>query len=162
MPGDVFLRDVVEEDLAVFFTQQLDPEANYMAAFTAKDPADRAAFTAHWAKIRSDDSIVKKTILWGGQIAGSILVFPDQGRLEVGYWLGKGYWGRNIATRALLALLEEVKTRPLYARVAKDNVASLRVLQKCGFIVIGEDTGYSYARGRDVEEYILGLALDRP
>jgi RimJ/RimL family protein N-acetyltransferase len=158
MPGDVLLRDVTEHDLDVFFTQQLDPEANHMAAFTARNPADRAAFTTRWAKIRSDDRTIKKTILWGEQIAGSILVFPDQGRLEVGYWLGKEYWGRNIATRALLALLEEVKTRPLYARVAKDNFASLRVLQKCGFIIIGEDTGYSYARGQDVEEFVLGLA----
>jgi RimJ/RimL family protein N-acetyltransferase len=158
MPGDIILRDVTDDDLAVFFTQQLDPEANYMAAFTARDPADRAAFSAHWAKIRSDDSIIKKTILWGDQVAGSILVFPDQGRLEVGYWLGKEYWGRNVATRAVLALLEEVKIRPLYARVARDNVASLRVLGKCGFIVIGEDAGYSYARGRDVEEFVLGLA----
>jgi RimJ/RimL family protein N-acetyltransferase len=157
MPGDVLLRDVVEEDLAVFFTQQLDPEANYMAAFTAKDPADRAAFSAHWAKIRSDDSIIKKTILWGDQIAGSIQVFPDQGRLEVGYWLGKEYWGRTIATRALLALIEEVKIRPLFARVAKDNVASLHVLQKSGFIIVAEDAGYSYARGHDVEEFVLGL-----
>jgi RimJ/RimL family protein N-acetyltransferase len=157
MSGDVFLRDVTNDDLAVFFTQQLDPEANYMAAFTAKDPADRAAFSTHWAKIRSDDGIIKKTILWDDQIAGSILVFPDQGRLEVGYWLGKEYWGRSIATRALLELLEEVKTRPLYARVAKDNVASLHVLQKCGFVVISEDVGYSYARRRDVEEFVLGL-----
>jgi RimJ/RimL family protein N-acetyltransferase len=138
--------------------QQLDPEANYMAAFTARDPADRAAFSAHWANIRSDSNIIKKTILWGDQIAGSILVFPDQGRLEVGYWLGKEYWSRNIATRALLALLQEVRIRPLYARVAKDNVASLRVLEKCGFIIIDEDAGYSYARRHDVQEYILGLA----
>jgi RimJ/RimL family protein N-acetyltransferase len=158
MPGDVILRDVTDDDLAIFFTQQLDPEANYMAAFTAKDPADRAAFSVHWAKIRSDDSIIKKTVLWDDQIAGSILVFPDQGRLEVGYWLGKEYWGHNIATRAVQALLEEVKIRPLYARVARDNVASLRVLEKCGFIIIGEDAGYSFARGRDVEEFVLGLA----
>jgi RimJ/RimL family protein N-acetyltransferase len=158
MPGDVCLRDVAEDDLAVFFMQQLDPEANYMAAFTAKNPADRAAFRAHWAKIRSDYNIIKKTILYGDEIAGSILVFPDQGRLEVGYWLGKEYWGHNIATQALLALLEEVKVRPLYARVAKDNIASLRVLGKCGFIIIGEGAGYSYARGHDVDEFVLGLA----
>jgi RimJ/RimL family protein N-acetyltransferase len=157
MPGDVFLRDVIDGDLAIFFTQQLDPEANFMAAFTAKDPADRAAFNAHWEKIRSDDGLIKKTILWGEQIVGSIVAYPDQGRLEVGYWLGKEFWGRHIATQALLALLEEVKTRPLYARVAKDNIASLRVLQKGGFIIVGEDAGYSYARGHDVEEFVLSL-----
>jgi RimJ/RimL family protein N-acetyltransferase len=129
-----------------------------MAAFTAKDQGDLDAFIAHWTKIRSDDGIIKKTILFEQQIAGSILCFPDQGRLEVGYWLGKQYWGQGIATRALLAFLEEVKIRPLYARAAKDHIASLRILEKCGFTIIGEDTGYSYARGQDVPEFVLWLA----
>ena len=41
------LRCVIEEDLPVFFEQQLDREANFMAAFTARDPADRESFDEH-------------------------------------------------------------------------------------------------------------------
>lgn len=61
MTSDVLLRDVTEGDLPIFFEQQLDSTANYMAAFTAKDPADRDAFTAHWTKILGDDSITIRT-----------------------------------------------------------------------------------------------------
>lgn len=49
--NNVLLRDMMEDDLPIFFGQQLDPDANCMAAFRTKDPADRDAFTAHWSKI---------------------------------------------------------------------------------------------------------------
>jgi len=56
------LRDVVDDDLSVFFEHQCDPEANYMAAFTAKDPGDRAAFLAHWERIRRSPTVMVRTI----------------------------------------------------------------------------------------------------
>jgi RimJ/RimL family protein N-acetyltransferase len=43
------------------------------------------------------------------------------------------FWGRGVATEALSAFLGLEPVRPLYAGVAKHNVASIRVLQKCGF-----------------------------
>ena len=135
MTSDVLLRDVTETDLPIFFEQQRDPAANQMAAFTAKDPADREAFTAKWAKILGDDTVTKKAILVNGQVAGSVSSFvaPWSGQLEVTYWVGREYWGRGIATKALTAFLGHLKARPVYARAAKDNIASIRVLAKCGF-----------------------------
>jgi RimJ/RimL family protein N-acetyltransferase len=53
----------------------------------------------------------------------------------VGYWVGREFWGRGIATRALAAFLDEVSERPIYAGVADTNLASIRVLEKCGFTV---------------------------
>lgn len=47
--------------------------------------------------------------------------------------------------------------RPLYARAVKDNIASIRVLEKCGFVLSGEDKGFSNARSKEVEEFILKL-----
>ncbi len=160
MTSDVLLRDVTAGDLATLFEQQLDPEANYMAAFISRDPADRDAFMAHWARILGDETVIKQTILVGGQVAGSVVSFLHAGRREVGYWIGKDYWGRGIATRALTAFLRQVQARPLYAGVVKDNIASLRVLQKCGFTICGEDTGFAGARGMEVEEYSLVLQAD--
>ena len=154
---DVQLRDIVESDLPVFFEQMRDPEACHMVAFTVEDPADRAAFDARWARILADDSITKKTILVDGQVAGQVTGFEQFGKPSVGYWVGREFWGRGIATRALSAFLKIVKERPLYARAAKDNVASLRVLEKCGFTITGEDVGYANARGAEVEEVILIL-----
>lgn len=156
----ILLRDIIESDLPIFFQQQLDPTANYMAAFTVKDPADRDAFTAHWTKILSDDTITKKTILFEGQVVGHVASFEQFGNLEVTYWIGKEYWGKGIATKALSAFLSCMKTRPLYARAAKDNSASIRVLEKCGFTITGEDKGFSNARGEEVEEFILKLEAD--
>lgn len=151
------LREVVAADLPIFFAQQLDPEANIMAAFTAKDPADRAAFDAHWRKILANEAIVKKTILFEGQVAGHITHFQQFGDPAVSYWIGKDYWGKGIATQALRAFLEVITVRPLFARAVKDNLGSIRVLEKCGFVIFDEDTGFSEARGVEVEEYILRL-----
>jgi RimJ/RimL family protein N-acetyltransferase len=157
MKNDILLRDVLEDDLPVFFEQQLDPDANYMAAFTTKDPADREAFTAHWTKILGDETITIKTILFKRHVAGHILSHAWFGEPEVSYWIGKEYWGKGIATAALSEFLGQVKARPLYARAAKDNIASVRVLEKCGFTITGEDKGFSNARGEEVEEFILRL-----
>lgn len=128
----VILRDTTEADLPLFFEWQRDPVANRMAAFTAKDPTDREAFTAHWTKILRDDAIIKETILFGGRAIGSIARFEWLGKPNVTYWIGREYWGRGFATQGLSRFLQDVKTRPLYASAAKDNLASIRVLQKCG------------------------------
>ena len=161
LTGDVLLRDVAEGDLPIFFEQQLDPDANHMAAFTAEEQADRDAFTAHLNKILGDESITKKTIVFDGHVAGHVLSFEHFGEPEVSYWLGKKYWGKGLATEALSRFLGHVKTRPLYARAAKVNIASLRVLEKCGFAVSGGGKGFSNARGEEVvEEFILRLAAN--
>jgi RimJ/RimL family protein N-acetyltransferase len=159
LPSNVVLREVLAKDLPLFFEQQQDPEANSMAAFTAKDPTDQQAFMAHWARILSDATTTNRTILVDGQVAGSVSSFEETaGHPEVTYWLGKPYWGKGIATAALRALLAQVTTRPIYARVAKDNRASLRVLEKCGFTIIGEDKGFANARGQEIEEWLLQLS----
>ncbi len=163
MTSDLLLRDVVEDDLPIFFEQQLDPEANYMVAFTAKDPTNRDAFTAHWNRILADATVIIKTILFDGRVVGSVLSYEESGKPEVSYWIGKEYWGKGIATRALSDFLAHGnKTRPIYARTAKDNIGSLRVLEKCSFIIIGETRGFANARGEEIEELILELkASDR-
>jgi RimJ/RimL family protein N-acetyltransferase len=155
---DLFLRDVVDDDLPLFFEFQLDPDANHMAAFIARDPTDREAFTAHWNKILAEPTCIIRTIVCDGQVVGSVSSYEESGRPEVTYWIGRAHWGKGIATRALTAFLEQVNaTRPIYARVAKDNPGSRRVLEKCGFKVIGETKGFANARGEEIEELLLEL-----
>ena len=153
--SNVRLRVVTEADIPVFFEQQLDASANFMAAFTAKDPTDKTAFTARWTRILAETAIQKQTILFHEEVAGHISSFEQFGLPSVSYWIGKEYWGKGVATSALYAFLGQIKTRPLYARAAKDNVASIRVLQKCGFQISSEDSGFSDSRGEVVEEFIL-------
>jgi RimJ/RimL family protein N-acetyltransferase len=154
---DIRLREVTDADLPVFFAQQLDPVANQMVAFTGEDPTDRDTFEAHWARIRADESVSIRTIVCDGGVAGHVVSFERDGQPEVSYWIGKEHWGKGIATRALAAFLREQPRRPLQARVAKDNAASIRVLEKCGFTVIGEDRSFANARGEEIDELILEL-----
>jgi RimJ/RimL family protein N-acetyltransferase len=157
MPGTLFLRNVIESDLPIFFEQQLAPDANAMAAFTARDPTNREAFMAHWHKILADPTVIIKTIVCDELVAGSVLSYEEEARKpEVSYWIGKEFWGQGIATWALSEFLVHGNpTRPIYARVAKDNRGSLRVLEKCGFAITGEGKGFANARGREVEEFML-------
>jgi RimJ/RimL family protein N-acetyltransferase len=154
MAGNVQLRDVQESDLAIFFEQQRDPLANQMAAFPARE---QETFFAHWAKIMKDETVTLKTILFEGQVAGNLVSFVLSGEREVGYWLGREFWGKGIATRALSEFLKQVKERPLYAHVARHNIASLRVLEKCGFRLQGEDKNFAVIQGEPVEGLILKL-----
>lgn len=147
--SSVVLRDVREDDLPIFFEQQLDPEASAMAAFPSRE---RDSFMAHWRKILADDTTINQTILVAGAVAGNIVSFEQDGRREIGYWLGKPFWGQGIASAALATFLDQVHTRPLYAHVAEHNRASLRVLEKSGFMVCGEETGDD-----GVEEWTLRL-----
>ena len=66
---EVHLRDVEDGDLDVFFEHQADPKAIEMAAFAARD---KDQFAAHWAKVRADDTLVVRTIVADGMVAGNI------------------------------------------------------------------------------------------
>lgn len=156
-PTRVQLRKPDPDDLPVFFEQQRDPEANFMAAFASKNPYDRESFDVHWAKIMADPAIFIQTILYGESVAGYILHHSWFGEPEVTYWLGREYWGKGIASAALAEFIRQAGLRPLYGRAAIDNTASIRVLEKCGFVVIGQESGFSNARGEEVEELILAL-----
>jgi RimJ/RimL family protein N-acetyltransferase len=156
MPS-ILLRDMVERDLPILFEHRQDPVANHMAAFTGKDPANRAAFLALWERLLRDDSVVKKTILLGGQVAGSIASFGSASMREVTYWIAREHWGRGVATAALGALLKVERTRPLFARAATDNVGSIRVLEKCGFRIARHERGFADARGAAIDEVVLIL-----
>ena len=130
MKTEVLLRDVEPGDLPLFFEHQRDPVAVALVVFRSRDKAE---FDEHWAKILADHACLKKTIVSDGQIAGHIGSFTRDGEREVGYWIDRTLWGRGIMSQALSAFLRLEQTRPLYAGVAPHNVASIRVLQKCGF-----------------------------
>jgi RimJ/RimL family protein N-acetyltransferase len=155
MKNDIQLRDVSESDLRIFYEQQLNPEATKMAAFPSRN---EDAFMDHWKNnVLSNDSVLVKTILFNGDVAGNIVCFEQVGEREVGYWLGKEFWGKGIATQALQEFLKTIETRPLYAHVAKHNIGSKRVLEKCGFTIAGEDRFFSEIFGKNIDEYILRL-----
>lgn len=154
---EVRLRNVEESDLPIFFSHQQDPVATHMAAFTSKDPADRAAFDAHWRKIMGDTTVTIKTILLDEGVAGHIASFELDGKPNVTYWIDREHWCKGLATWALTEFLNDLGTRPMYAGAARDNIASLRVLEKCGFKIIRSMKGFANARGEEIDELVLEL-----
>lgn len=132
--GEVRLRRVEAADLPVMYAHQCDAESAAMAKVL---PRDREAFEAHWARVLSDDRVVARAILFDGEVVGTVSRFDRDGRAWVGYWIDRAHWGRGIATRALAMLLVEVGERPLHAQAARENVGSIRVLERCGFRLVG-------------------------
>jgi RimJ/RimL family protein N-acetyltransferase len=126
----VELRAVEPADLETLYEHQLDPEAAAMAGFPSRE---RDAFMSHMSGIIADPTLILLAIVADGELAGSLAVFPDVGKRAVGYWIGREFWGRGIATGALRRFLAEDAERPLHAWVIESNVASIRVLEKCGF-----------------------------
>jgi RimJ/RimL family protein N-acetyltransferase len=118
------LRELRDEDLPLLFAQWADPVAVQMAAFTRPDHMDRGAFERRWARLRADETVLNRVIVDDDNVAGTIGSWGDSGERELTYWIGRSYWGKGIATDALNAFLAVDRSRPLYARVASDNVAS--------------------------------------
>jgi RimJ/RimL family protein N-acetyltransferase len=157
---DITLRITTPEDLEQLFLFQLDPEACYQAAFMAKDHADKEAYIAKHTPFLSDPTKTTRTILMNGKIIGSVSKFIMHGDAEITYWIDKQFWGQGIATKALTEFLKIETTRPIYGRIAFDNIGSQRVLEKCGFVKIGTDRGFASARQAEIEEYVFILAAN--
>ena len=157
--AEVTLREVEDGDLDALFEQMRDPEGVWMAAVTARNPDDPAHFDAHMARVRAAPDVTARTVLLDGRAVGHVASFPgeDVGGPEVTYTVDRSVWGQGVASRALALLLEEVADRPLYARAASDNAASMRVLAKAGFTVIGTERSFAQARQAEIEESVLRL-----
>ncbi len=155
---EVTLREIEESDLDTLFEFMRDPESVRMAAFTAADPDDRAAFDAHMRKVLANPETTNRAVLADGRFVGTVASFVVEGDTEVTYWIDRGVWGQGVASRALALLLEMVPVRPVYGRVASDNAGSMRVLTKAGFEVVGTEVAFANGRRGEVEETVLRLA----
>jgi RimJ/RimL family protein N-acetyltransferase len=90
-------------------------------------------------------------------VAGNIGSWQENGQQLLGYWVGREWWGRGVATQALALLVDEVSIRPLYAHVAVHNVGSIRVLEKCGFRRDRVQEAKAPAPDDGIEEFIFVL-----
>lgn len=132
----IALRPVEYGDIPAFYEHQADPEALAMAAFPERG---REALDAHWSRILADPLVTARAVVADGEVAGNVVAFDNDGKREVGYWIGRMHWGRGVASAALAAFLAEHDRRPLHAWAAAGNAPSMRVLEKCGFARVGAD-----------------------
>ncbi|SEE65003.1 Protein N-acetyltransferase, RimJ/RimL family [Streptomyces sp. Ag109_O5-10] len=130
--NDVRLRPVQDDDLELFLAYEHDPEAVRRSRFT---PRPREAFLRHWReRVLGDPSGLVRTVVADGEVAGNIVAWWEGERRFTGYWLGRAYWGRGIGSRALALFLREEPVRPLFADPFAGNTASVRLLEKSGFV----------------------------
>jgi RimJ/RimL family protein N-acetyltransferase len=147
----VELRPVVESDLEVFYEHQTDPESIAMAVFGARE---HGVFMEHWHKrILANPENHARTVTVDGEVAGNMLSWPMEGHRYVGYWIGKEFWGRGVATAGMQALVEEISERPLIGLVVKTNIGSQRVLEKSGFTRVEQRPSPQDG----IEEYVYRL-----
>jgi len=121
-----------------------------------------AAF--QWIEMSGDDfirGITLDDVLIG--CAGYVSRNPETA--ELGYWIGKPYWGRGLTSEAVAALIDRIFADPartkIVARHFADNPASGRVLEKLRFRLTGMDKVWSEARKLDVTALAYKLARDQ-
>jgi len=102
MADRVVLRPVQPNDLLEFFEHQRDAAASRMAAFP---PRPMEAHMAHWRKIMADPEVTVRTICQEEKVAGHIGSWQAEGTWQVGYWIGREFWGKGVATEALRQFL---------------------------------------------------------
>jgi RimJ/RimL family protein N-acetyltransferase len=156
------LRDLDDDDLDAIFEMMRDPEGIAMAAFTAEDPDDRGAFDQWMSRQRAAAGVLYQVVTENGGFAGTAAVFTVDGDREVSFWIARHAWNRGVATAALRLLVAYEPDRPLFARAATHNVASIAVLRHAGFTEVSRNVAYAPGLGREVEEVVFALlpALD--
>jgi RimJ/RimL family protein N-acetyltransferase len=155
--AELTIRNAQQSDLEAFYQLQLDPEYNRMAAFGAAVPEDRIAFMDHKNRILRDPACLLYTIELDLEPIGNIGSFFFDGERDLCYGIAKEHWGKGYATRAVQAFVLIEKTRPLGARVAAHSPGSARVLEKCGFVYLKSEHGFSDFLQTTVEEKIFSL-----
>jgi len=100
----------------------------------------------------------------GSDVIGGIglgnLDWEDK-KAELGYWLGRHYWGRGFTTEAVGLFtnyaFNNLKLHRIYACTFDKNIASQRVLEKCGFKLEGTHREAMFKRNRYHDEKFYGL-----
>ncbi len=150
----IWLREVLDDDLDTLFEIEHDPESNAMAVANART---REEFDEHWQRVRTDTHVRVRASVFESRLVGSISCFTMDDRDCVGYWIAREFWGRGIATEAVRLLLDEVRARPLWARVAVSNTGSVRVLEKSGFVQHARFMSEETPRFPACEEFLMRL-----
>jgi RimJ/RimL family protein N-acetyltransferase len=112
----------------------------------------------NWAIREQDGSLI-------GGIGFKELDIGKCHRAEVGYWLAKPYWGQGIMTavvrRACAHAFDAWGLVKTMAHVFAGNVASARVLEKCGFEKEGHLRKHPLKDGRYIDAWLYALLRDR-
>ena len=133
------LRPWREDDAADLFKYASDPEIGLSAGWLPH--ADEAWSLNILRSMLMDDHTWAITVKPSDEPVGSIGIFPgrleaQKGEYEIGYWIGRPFWGRGYvpeAVRALLSLYFSFGAERIWCKHFRGNEKSRRVIEKCGF-----------------------------
>jgi len=115
-------------------------------------PYTRSDAVAFISSEMSNDSLA---IVYQGSVIGSIGISALSGRDSIGYWIGRDFWGRGLATEACGAVIadyfETGSGDVLYSSLLAENTASLRLQKKLGFVHMQNVRTFVVARGEEVD-----------
>jgi len=113
---------------------------------------------------RAPESTVWAVEVDGEAVGGiGIQIGRDNDRVsaEIGYWLGHAYWGRGIGTAALAGVsqyvLEQFQLTRVFALPFADNAASIRVLEKSGYMLEGRLRRSAVKHGRVLDQLLYAI-----
>jgi len=163
----VHLRNIQEEDASVLATVANERELWLTLRDRFPHPYGLADAEGYISYIHGSKTEIVKVIEVDGEFAGiaGVILMDDvyDGTGEVGYWLGKAYWSKGIMTKALQAFVsfckDDLKLRKLEAGVFSSNPASMKVLEKCGFVMEGVKRSKIIKAGEILDEHMYGLVI---
>lgn len=146
--GELKLRLIKDDDFEPFYAMMSDFDGVRMTMSWPWPPdPDFTRMRMNTEAVKSGDVLAIEA---DRQFVGQISLVNG----EIGYGLARAYWGKGIATWAVQQMLErgflDPETKVIMAGTWEDNPASMRVLEKCGFVKTGEALVFCKSRGLEV------------
>lgn len=166
--GYFLIRDFTRDDAESLALSGNDREVwlclrdRFPSPYTRRDALD-------WIElVNNSNPKINFAIDVEGRVVGGIglMMQTDVARVsaEIGYWLGKEYWGKGIMTKAVSGMSEwafrNFPITRLYALVFDFNESSAKVLEKCGYQLEGRLRKAAIKDGRIVDELLYAKIRD--
>lgn len=163
--AELQLRPFVEADRELLVDYLNRPQVSHYLSDRIPQPYRMA--DADWWVREGSHSGYTRAIEVDGVLVGCVGADPGQFEFrytaEAGYWLADDYWGLGYATQALGLLMAELQSQTdlqrLQATVFVGNEASVRVLQRCGFVQEAHLKKAVFKHGQFADALLFGRLL---
>lgn len=136
------LRLMSVTDINLLF-QLVQKNQGHISDLKDLEYADYKTFVAHYSYIFRLN-LVSIYLIYTTELVGAIEIAEETDHFQIGYWIDYQNRNKGIASNALDILLKSHYNKPVHARVAKTNLASIRVLEKLTFELVTTDSTYYY------------------
>lgn len=166
------LRLVEKSDLPALFVVNRDSKVfRYSPRASWKTPADGKAWFSRIMTHRKNGATIQFVIVLreSGSPIGTFGAFnfdESTGSAEIGYVLGRKYWGKGLVKEALAAFIpfafDTLKLKRLEAELDPRNVASAKALERVGFSHEGCRRSNYFSKGKITDTGLYGMLNEDP